>query len=50
MGNQTGLIVAAGICKTAHLCKRLTDQDLIHGMVTWHIDRGQKYRIGQHKL
>lgn len=50
MGNQIGLIVAAGICETAHLCKRLTDQDLRHGMVTWHIDRGQKYRIGQCKL
>lgn len=40
MGSQIRLIVAAGICKAAHLCKHLTDQDLVHGMTTWHVETG----------
>lgn len=50
MGSQMCFIVAAGIRKSAHLCKCLTDQDLIHGMMTWHVDKGWKNRRGQHKV
>lgn len=39
VGGQICLILSGDIYKGVHLCKCLTDQDLIHSKTTWHIDR-----------